>query len=66
MPKPAPKHSKPAKLRRKKMQFYVDPSTVKILDKLVRTMPELDNRSAALRYAMSWYDRAAEGKDATS
>lgn len=65
MTKRAPKHPKQARPQRKKMQFYVDPSTVTILDNLVKSLPELDNRSAAIRYLARWYDRA-QGEDLAS
>lgn len=75
MPKPARKHPgspgharprRPARPQMERVNFYIDTSGLKILDKLVRTTPELDNRSAAFRYVLRWFDRAAEGKDVSS
>jgi hypothetical protein len=58
-----PKHAKP---RRERVNFYVDLPTMKILDSVVKSNPELDSRSAAVRFLARWYDRAAQGKDVTS
>ena len=75
MPKPARKHPgasghgrprQPARPQKARVNFYVDTGTVKILDNLVKTQPELDNRSAAVRFLARWYDRAAQGKDVSS
>jgi hypothetical protein len=77
MPKRAPKHPgtpghgrpqapKPAKPQRERVNFYVDPDTMRILDNLVESMPDLDNRSAGLRFLARWYERTAQGSDAAS
>ncbi len=75
MPKRARKHpgaqgpakpAKPARPHRERVNFYVDAGTVTILDNLVKSLPELDSRSAAIRYLARWYERAAEGDDVTS
>jgi hypothetical protein len=58
MPKPAskhpgtPEHGRPGspKVHKERVNFYVDLATVKILDDLVEAMPEIENRSAAVRY----------------
>ena len=60
------KTPKPPRVHRERVNFYVDLATVRILDNLVKTQPELENRSAAVRFLARWYDRAAQGPDATS
>jgi hypothetical protein len=66
MPKRARKHPKHTKPQRERVNFYVDSITMKILDSLVKTNAELDSRSAAIRYVVRWYERAAQGNDAAS
>jgi hypothetical protein len=74
MPKRARKHPgeqghsrpRPARPHKERVNFSVDAGTMKILDKLVKVQPELDSRSAAIRYLARWYDRMAEGKDVIS
>lgn len=67
MPKPASKHpSKTAKPHKERVNFSVDAGTMKILDRLVKAQPELDSRSAAIRYLARWYDRTAQGEDVAS
>jgi len=66
MAKTRSKTPKPPRVHRERVNFYVDLATVKILDNLVKTQPELENRSAAVRFLARWYDRAAQGPDATT
>jgi hypothetical protein len=62
----APKKSKPAPAKppRARVNFYVDDSTVKVLDALVNDTPEIENRSAAIRYLARWYDITSHGREA--
>jgi hypothetical protein len=51
----APKKPKSSKPHRARVNFYVDDATVKVLDSLVNETPEIENRSAAIRYLARWY-----------
>lgn len=66
MTKRPPRKSKPSRTRKERFEFYIDASTVETLDNLVKATPELENRSAALRFLARWYDRMSQGKDAAS
>lgn len=56
------KAPKPPRVHKERVNFYVDLATVKILDNLVSVMPELENRSAALRFLARQYGTAPRGK----
>jgi hypothetical protein len=46
------------------VNFYVDPDTVKVLDMLVNEIPDIENRSAAIRYLARWYEMTAHDREA--
>jgi hypothetical protein len=49
---------RPAKVHKERLNFYVDLETVEILDDLVTDTPEIENRSAALRYLARLYKQS--------
>lgn len=62
MAKARTKTPKPPRVHKERVNFYVDLATVKILDNLVSAMPELENRSAAVRYVVRQYGTTPRGK----
>ena len=58
----APKRPKPARPHRARVNFYVDDETVATLDNLVNQTPEIENRSAAIRYLARWYEQTSRGE----
>ena len=60
----APKKSKARTPHRARVNFYVDPDTVKVLDMLVNEIPDIENRSAAIRYLARWYEMTAHDREA--
>ena len=58
----APKKAKPSRPHRARVNFYVDPATVEVLDNLVNDTPEIENRSAAIRYLARWYEQTSRGE----
>jgi hypothetical protein len=57
----APRPPRPARPHRERVNFYVDDNTVQVLDSLVNDTPEIENRSAAIRYLARWYEMTAQG-----
>lgn len=62
MAKARTKTPKPPRVHKERVNFYVDLATVKILDNLVKAKPELENRSAAVRFLAREYGTAPGGK----
>jgi hypothetical protein len=62
MAKARTKTPKPPRVHKERVNFYVDLETVKILDNMVKAKPELENRSAAVRFLARHYGTAAGAK----
>jgi hypothetical protein len=62
MAKARTKTPKPPRVHKERVNFYVDLETVKILDNMVKMKPELENRSAAVRFLARQYGTAPGAK----
>jgi hypothetical protein len=63
MPDQAPKKAKSSKPPRERQNVYLDAPTIKILNNLVTQTPEIENRSAAIRYLARWYEMTSHGSE---
>jgi len=64
MQKRAPKKVKSSRPPRARQNVYLDARTLKILDDVTSETPEVENRSAAIRYLCRWYDMTSHGRGA--